>query len=106
MNAVRRVADVITNTRLFLRDRSTAYKLVFSSPAGLIVLNDLQKFCRANVTTFHSDPRIHAALEGRREVYLRILEHVNLSQDQLFALYNGTPLNALPQAKPKDNEHD
>lgn len=39
---------------------------------GEKVLADLARFCRANTTTFDKDARIHALLEGRREVFLRI----------------------------------
>lgn len=38
------------------------------------LLLDLAHFCRAYETCFHADQRVHAALEGRREVWLRIRE--------------------------------
>lgn len=69
---------------LFRRQRN--YKLTFGSEAGKHVLADLAKFCRANDTAFHADPRVHAALEGRREVFLRIMQHIKLSPDELAAL--------------------
>jgi hypothetical protein len=73
----------------FLRGRKRNYQLAFGSPAGQVVLQDLVKFCRACETTYDADPRIHAALEGRREVFLRIQQHLNLSSEQLFSLYTG-----------------
>jgi len=73
----------------FLRRRKRDYQLTFGSPAGRNVLEDLAKFCRANETCFHEDPRINAALEGRREVWLRITRHLNLSTEQLYALLGG-----------------
>ena len=48
---------------------------------------DLARFCRANETCFHADPRIHAVLEGRREVWLRMMQHWNLTPDQLAEIY-------------------
>lgn len=51
------------------------------------VLADLAKFCRANQSTFHADPRVHAVAEGRREVWLRITQHLNLTDDQLWRMY-------------------
>ena len=57
--------------------------------ANRVVLADLAKFCRADRSTFHADPRVHAALEGRREVWLRIQEHLNLTPEQLAQLYGG-----------------
>lgn len=79
----------------FLRRRKGSYQQALMSPAGQEVLIDLAKFCRANEPTFDPDPRIHALLEGRREVWLRIQQHLNLSSDQLYQLYNG--LRALKQ---------
>lgn len=66
-----------------------AYQLAFGSPAGLEVLADLAAFCRAAESCFHADPRMHAMLEGRREVFLRIQSRLNLTQKQLYALAQG-----------------
>jgi hypothetical protein len=49
-----------------------------------MVLADLAKFCRANRSTFHPDPHVAARLDGRREVWLRITQHLNLSTDDLI----------------------
>lgn len=73
----------------FLRLRQRGYKLAFSSPEAQTLLIDLAKFCRANETCFHPDPRLHAVLEGRREVWLRIANHLHLELDELYAIYNG-----------------
>lgn len=84
--------EAVARTIDFLRGRKTDYQLVFSTtnPASVRVLQDLARFCRANETTFHSDARLHAVAEGRREVWLRIQQHLNLSPDQLYALYGGS----------------
>ena len=71
---------------LFLRGRRESYRRVFESSDGKAVLADLAKFCRANTTTFHDDPRAHALAEGRREVWLRIQNHLRLSEDDLWQL--------------------
>jgi hypothetical protein len=63
-----------------------AYRVAFGSPAGQQVLADLAPFCRAAETCFHPDPRIHAALEGRREVWLRIQNFVHLTEDDILQL--------------------
>ena len=63
-----------------------AYRVAFGSPAGQQVLADLAPFCRAAETCFHADPRIHAALEGRREVWLRIQNFVHLTEDDILQL--------------------
>jgi len=79
----------------FLRQRKRAYQLVFRSPAGAEVLEDLAKFCRASDTCFDPDPRIHAALEGRREVWLRIQEYLDLTPEQLAAIKSGNRIQLL-----------
>jgi hypothetical protein len=70
----------------WLRRRQSAYRSVFSGPAGDIVLADLAVFCRATEPTFHADARLHALAEGRREVFLRIQKQLHLSDEQLLEL--------------------
>lgn len=74
-----------------IRDRKRAYVLTFqlNQPANVMVLQDLARFCRATESTFHPDARIAANLDGRREVYLRITNHMGLTDEQLLALYGG-----------------
>ncbi len=71
--------------------RRTAYLAVFNK--GTVhteeVLVDLARFCRVHKSTFHPDPRTHALLEGRREVFLRIADHLNLSDEDIWKLYSG-----------------
>lgn len=73
----------------FLIARQQAYLQTFSSESLFAkkVLEDLSKFCRADTTTFDPDPRIHAVLEGRREVWLRIQKHLNSSNQELLRFY-------------------
>lgn len=85
--------------RGFLARRRTAYVKTFLGPFGQEVLADLAKFCRANESTFHADPRAHAVAEGRREVWLRIQKHLQLTDDQLWQLY-GQP--SPPPTTPKE----
>ena len=68
-----------------------AYEIVFgesNDPSLKIVLSDLRKFCRVDQTCFHPDARLHAVAEGRREVALRILDHLRLSVDELYVRTN------------------
>lgn len=83
----------------FLRRRKHSYQLALMSPAGQVVLRDLMKFCRAEESCFDADPRIHAALEGRREVWLRIQQHLNLTSEQLYELYSGKTLKIGDETK-------
>ena len=81
--------DQINQARDFTAHRQQAYLQVFSPANNKFaeeVLRDLAQFCRANESTFHEDARKHAAGEGRREVWLRIQEHLQLSPRELYQL--------------------
>ena len=82
-------AEILSKARAFLLGRKQAYqrRLGGVDIDTRIVLQDLAKFCRAHETTFHPDPRVHAHLEGRREVWLRIASHLNLDEQQLWEIY-------------------
>lgn len=77
-----------------LARRRRAYQCTFGkeNQFGEIVLKDLAKFCRANESTFHADPRLHAVLEGRREVWLRICHHLHLDSDTMWKYYGKNSL--------------
>lgn len=83
--------ELYDRTIAFLLGRKRAYQLTLGRnvPAAQIVLADLAVFCRARETCFHADPRMHAVAEGRREVWLRIQQHLNLAEHELYELYKG-----------------
>lgn len=81
-------AEKRVKAKEYLRERSQAYRHVFKSVYAEKVLVDLAKFCRANETTFNADARVEGILQGRREVWLRIARHLNLTEDQLLAYFN------------------
>lgn len=83
------IQDRESKVRATFQARSTAYNQVFlkDAPMVLEVLRDLAEFCRAHKTTFHPNPHVQAALEGRREVWLRIEESLQLSSEQIFKLH-------------------
>lgn len=69
-----------------IRHRKQAYVHTFKHDSKFAsdVLADLAKFCRGNQTTYHSDQRMNDVLQGRREVFLRICEHLDLDERTLF----------------------
>lgn len=77
----------VEQNKVFLRDRKMAYTQVFNkdSLAVQFVLADLARFCRATTTTFDMQ-KDHVRLEGRREVFLRISQHLGLDVEELFKL--------------------
>ena len=80
---------VVEQAKRWLFRRRYAYQTTFRGPLADEVLRDLARFCRANQSTFHDDARAHALAEGRREVWLRIANHLNLPPDRLWAIYDG-----------------
>lgn len=75
-----------------LRDRRDAYIRFFSgtgtSSDKRVVMADLRRFCRGGQTAWAADPREHALLTGRQEVYQRIVDHTELAFDDLWERYS------------------
>lgn len=87
--------QILEYARRIFFNRTSAYRHVFDRKNVYLeeVLKDLARFCRAHDTAFHPDPRLHAMLEGRREVWLRIQRFMNLSAEELWALKSGDKTN-------------
>ena len=80
----------------FLWTRKRAYKLTFGSLSGQEVLMDLAPFCRAMETTVVFGDRDKMLIaEGRRQVFIRITQHLHLSAEELYALYDGRNIQRL-----------
>jgi hypothetical protein len=79
---------LVQRARDFVFGRQRAYLQTFDlkNPENVAVLSDLAKFCRAHETTFHVDPRAHALAEGRREVWLRIQNHLRMDSESLWKI--------------------
>ena len=76
----------------YIRRRQRAYRAVFSGEGDKadieFVMLDLAAFCRAYKPTFHpTNPKIQDLLEGRREVFQRIMDFTHLSHDTLYIKY-------------------
>lgn len=72
-----------------LHHKAFAYNRVFDrqSPYTETVLKDLAVFCRAHHSTFLPDARAHAVLEGRREVWLKIQEYLQMTVEEIYELH-------------------
>lgn len=68
-----------------IKKTKSYYAGTLNSPTGQKMMEDLAVFCRANVTTFHTDPRIQVLLEARREVYLRMVKYRDQSAESIAA---------------------
>lgn len=81
--------SILEKAKEWIGFRKQAYQQTFNieNRFNVAVLADLAKFCRADKSCFHPDQRVHAVLEGRREVFLRITQHLNLDEDDLVRIY-------------------
>jgi hypothetical protein len=88
------ISGLIEKARRFLTNRKAAYCRVFNQEENdaRVVLADLAQFCRAHSSTYHPDVTQAGRLDGRREVWLRIEQHLQLTPDELYALYGGRQL--------------
>ena len=83
----------------FLKRRKVNYQLACSQPAMQELLIDLARFCHAGETCVMLDKngKVDETLthmrEGRREVWLRIQQHLNLNTQQLYLLFTGKQFN-------------
>ena len=83
--------EIVKRTLEFIRNRKICYQLTFEKkqPANVTVMIDLASFCRANESCVVPGDRDRTLmLEGRREVWLRIQQHLQLTPEQLFDLYS------------------
>lgn len=72
--------------------RRRAYRAIFNSVEGRKVLADLRRFCRATMPTADVN-NVHTTylLEGRREVWGRIMAHLNLTDEDVSTLIEEYP---------------
>lgn len=78
--------------RRYIQARRRAYKAVFTGKGDdadvEFVMRDLAAFCRAYEPTFNQNSqKVQDLLEGRREVFLRIMSFTRLSHDALYVQY-------------------
>jgi hypothetical protein len=82
-------------------DCQRAYQLAFNTAAGKAVLADLGTFCRASETCVIPGDRDRTyVLEGRREVYLRLRDYLDLTTEQLVDRYTRPAQGAISHARP------
>lgn len=89
------MTPLIDRLLIYLGHRKRAYQLTFGGPSGKAVLEDLAVYCMACESTFNSDALTQSALSGRREVWLRIQQHLGMSAEELALLYHGARNNSF-----------
>lgn len=96
LDRARAAALDLFRSMIFRRARS--YRAVFMPEGAIgrdheIVLADLRTFCRAATTTYTGDRDQALILEGRRQAWLRISQHLNLDEatvQKLVEIDDGT----------------
>lgn len=81
--------EAVGKAQEYVTQRKAAYSRTFIGAGvdGQAVLEDLASFCRAHASTFDGNPSVANRLDGRREVWLRIQQHLQLTDQQLWALF-------------------
>jgi hypothetical protein len=82
-------------TLTFLEERKRSYlwgvraltQKLRPTPDADMMLADLARFCRATEDTLGTTTEGTYILIGRRQVFLRLTQHLNLTPAQLFDLY-------------------
>lgn len=79
----------MSETLTFLGLRKKSYQSIFgpAGAAGSDAMKDLAKFCYAAKSTAVPNRDLSMVLQGRREVWLRICEHLHLEPEELAVLY-------------------
>ena len=81
-------ADTVMRAEEYLTERKKAFRRTFTTgPESMIVLKTLARFCRAHESTFDPNSAIANRLDGRREVWLFIQQHLQLAEDELWRLF-------------------
>lgn len=77
------------DTLNFLGLRKKSYQSIFgdAGAASSEAMKDLAKFCFAEKSCAVPDPYQTMLQSGRREVWLRIQQHLHLQPEELAALY-------------------
>lgn len=72
--------------RAYIARRKRAYAAVFKKNDSDVqfVLNDLAAFAKAYQSRFHLNDRIQNVIEGRAEVYYRIVDYTRQDSDTLY----------------------
>jgi hypothetical protein len=106
MSQTQNITAAVANTLKLLRWRRRGYKLWFGTDAGKEVLKDLLAFSKFLEGPARPTNEETWRLIGRQDMIRRIQQHVHLTEEQLFALYNGMTVPFLNAVEQKEREYD
>lgn len=67
-----------------LKELQDDYQAVFNNVRAHDVLSDLRVFCYGTKSAFNSDPLEMARREGRREVFMRIMNQLKVDYGEIY----------------------
>ena len=67
-----------------LKGKERAYRLSLGNEAGKDVIADLRSFCNGTRSNFSPDALEMARMEGRREVFMRIMNFMKVDYEQYY----------------------
>jgi len=70
--------DIKSAIRRSISNKQKAYKLSLQNEMGKEVIADLRIFCNGTKSNFSNDPLQMARMEGRREVFNRVMEFMEV----------------------------
>lgn len=84
-----------SQTMEYMGLRKKSYQVLFgkSGVMGEEAMKDLARFCYAAKSTSVPNGELSRSLQGRREVWLRICEHLNLEPEELAAIYGAVTVD-------------
>lgn len=97
MISVKELSDQAQAAFDYIRHRRYHYGQLFNreNEHARAVIEDLKQFCRADESCFSTEPYVMALMEGRREVWLRISNHLTMTDAQLFAKSSGSNVEVV-----------
>ena len=72
--------------REFWMQQKQIYHRAFM-PLDSLLMKDVSRFCKVKVTVARDNPNLTYLLEGRRQFFLRIQQHLELDEEALAALF-------------------
>ena len=79
--------SILQKAKATIQSRRRKYLATFSTPTGNEVLKDLARFCYAHQSAASESEKTTYIALGRQEVWLRIQHYLQLSDEELWELY-------------------
>jgi hypothetical protein len=70
--------------RRFIKGKEDAYRACLKTELGETVLADLRVFCNGTQSNFSTDALEMARMEGRREVFTRVMNYLNVDYSEYY----------------------